>query len=345
MGSIVFIIPDLKGNGAEKIIITLAKGLANLGNDTLIICFQEKFEFATDNLKIKIFPQKFFRWIPRKWRGILVAPVLDFFIKITAGKLPDLVISSLLPSDRLMSHSRLKNVHLLLQSTMSRDMGSKNTLNETRLYSKKSVICCSDGVLNDFLEIHPSRRKYAKQIYNPIDIEEIQALSKNLIDLELPEKYIVHVGKFKSEKRHDILLKAFAASGTHRKLVLVGQGPMESQIKELAEELNIESKVFFAGFHANPFPIIKQADLLVLSSDYEGLPTVLLEALAIGTPCISTDCNSGPREILEQHQLAPVGDISTLSKMISLEDYSKFKTELKDVFTLKYCLDQYKKLF
>ena len=91
-------------------------------------------------------------------------------------------------------------------------------------------------------------------------------------------------------------------------------------------------KVIFAGFHSNPYPLIKNADLLVLSSDFEGLPTVLLESLSLSTPAISSDCPSGPREILPSNNLFPQDNIDKLAEFLSVPDYSIYKVELPDKF-------------
>lgn len=99
--------------------------------------------------------------------------------------------------------------------------------------------------------------------------------------------------------------------------MLLGQGVGEADLRTLAGELGIVDRVIFAGFHRDPSPFYATADLLALSSDYEGLPTVLIEALSFGLPVASTDCPSGPAEILENGKygrLAPVGDAEALAR-------------------------------
>lgn len=93
---------------------------------------------------------------------------------------------------------------------------------------------------------------------------------------------------------------------------MVGKGECENKIKELVTSLNLENQVIFTGFKSNPYPLLSKAKGLILSSDYEGLPTVILEALALKVPVISTDCPSGPNEILPEHSLCEL-DIDSLS--------------------------------
>ena len=134
-------------------------------------------------------------------------------------------------------------------------------------------------------------------------------------DIDTP--YIVNVGKFKQQKRHDVLIKAYAKANVQEKLVLVGTGELLEASQRLVKELGIEDKVVFTGFKKNPYPYMKHAKFMVLSSDFEGLGLVILESLALGTPVISTDCPSGPNEILPSDCLVKPGDISALSDKIS----------------------------
>lgn len=102
--------------------------------------------------------------------------------------------------------------------------------------------------------------------------------------------------------------------------MLLGKGEEEAALRALAVELGISDKVIFAGFHADPSAFYATADLFVLSSDYEGLPTVLIEALSFGVPVVSTDCPSGPAEILENGRwgrLVPMGDAGALARAMA----------------------------
>ena len=148
------------------------------------------------------------------------------------------------------------------------------------------------------------------------------------------QDYIVHVGKFKQQKRHDILIKAYAKANVEQKLVLVGTGPLMEESKQLVKELNIEDKVIFAGFQKNPYPWIKHAKLMVLSSDFEGLGLVILEAIALGTSVVSTDCPSGPSEVLASVNLSPVREVDILAENIrlALKNPEKYQTTLHTQF-------------
>lgn len=337
---IAIVINDLKGNGAERFAITLTEALQKHGHDARVFCFKSltELEFAKPII-IHNFPMFLFRWIPRNIRGRFTAFFLDSFIKLKMGT-PDLVLSNLLPVDRVLCESKLKNTYLVIHSTMTHEVfnaldekdvpAKKQQFND--IYSKKPSICVSDGVLHDFKVLFPNS-PHSQRIYNPINPEFILKSSKQ----ENPfngTQYLVHVGKFNKAKRHDILVRAYAKSSSTLPLILVGKGNLLEQTRQLAKDLGVEDRVIFAGFHANPYPIIAGATALICSSDFEGLGLVILEAIALNVPVISTDCDSGPREILPSHNLSPVGDTDLLAKKIDniSQAPSKYLTQLSKEF-------------
>jgi len=337
---IVMVIPDLKGNGAERVVLTLAAGFKKFNCEVHIVLFNKFIEFETEEkIKIHVF-SRYYRWVPKPIRGFVLAPLLDKFILQHCGK-PDLVLSNLLPADILMAYSKY-NAYFIIHSHMSKEMISFNRDKNfiSKIYSKKPTVSVSKGVKKDFDDLFdPYYDSY--QIYSPVDIDLIENGSKQFTP-DISE-YIVHVGNFNKAKRHDILIKAYHKSSVATPLLLVGQGSLLEQSKALVKNLGIEDKVMFAGFKSNPYPYIKHAKFIVLSSDFEGLPTVILEALALETPIISTDCQSGPSEILPQKNLCEVGNIDKLSKLIQNADANpeEYKTHLKDEFLLDSAIQKY----
>lgn len=125
-------------------------------------------------------------------------------------------------------------------------------------------------------------------VYNPIDVNKVRKLSNDKSVNIINENYIVHVGRFSKQKRHDILIRAFSKIEGNYKLVLIGEGETQQDIQKLVNELNLNEKVIFKGWCKNPYPWIKNAKLLVLTSDTEGLPIVALESISLGTPIVCT---------------------------------------------------------
>ena len=345
MKNIVSVINDLKGNGAERVVITLSESFVSLGHSATIVCFNDFIELpVNDDVNIVYFNINRWRWIPRFLRGKIVSFFLDRFI-VKNIPAPDLILSNLLPIDRIMCESKLNNVHLVVHNTISDEYASefnddKKIKNHEVLgiYSKKPVTCVSQGVLDDFREVFPAHKAF-NQIYNPINVDLIVRTANNYGAKY--DNYIIHVGKFKREKRHDILIRAYAESNTDKLLVLVGQGPLEQECKALVTELKLTQKIIFAGFHSNPYPLIKHADLLVLSSDFEGLGMVLLEALALQTPAISSSCRSGPSEILPEENLFLPGDIHGLADLLSIPDYSIYAVDFPQQFSACNIAERY----
>ena len=144
-------------------------------------------------------------------------------------------------------------------------------------------------------------RKPIEVIYNPIDLPQIKIKMEEPVSIQKEKDifYFIGVGNFRKEKNFPLLTEAFnLLKGLACKLILVGDGPDKEQMVEMLRSAGTESQVIFVGKDRNPFRWMKMADAFVLSSDVEGFPNVLLEALACGKPSVATDCLCGPREML-----------------------------------------------
>jgi glycosyltransferase involved in cell wall biosynthesis len=138
-------------------------------------------------------------------------------------------------------------------------------------------------------------------IHNPIDADHIRRLAREPLPSEPSRPFIVAVGRLEHQKGHDLLLRAYAASGAARDtdLVLLGRGTQETALRRLAGELGVGEHVKFIGFAANPWSWVARARLFVLPSRWEGFPTAVVETLACGAPALVTACEFGPAEIVE----------------------------------------------
>ncbi len=347
--NIVLVINDLKGNGAERVVITLATGFLDAGHRVSIVCFKQHIELPIPkNIPVHVFSEKYFRWIPRSIRGKLAAPILDRFIRKRIG-LPDLLLSNLIPSDRILGYSRLANVFFVIHNTIQLEVEKyyprriKSELNiRKKLYCRKPIIAVSKGVEDGVRRLLGKTRKNAIQtIYNPIDEEHVLE-SANLKPHDIIPDSILHVGKFNHAKRQDKLVRAYYAAKCSYPLVFVGKGPLLDETKDLVSELNLCKFVHFMGFRKNPYPYIKAARLLVLCSDFEGLPTVLIEALALKTPTLSTNCKSGPSEILRPINLCKntVNDLSLKLEDVT-RDPKKLVIPLSEKFKMQKVINKY----
>jgi len=185
-----------------------------------------------------------------------------------------------------------------------------------------AVVMLTDSMLNDARALIPEAADKLVRLYNTIDLDNIRARANQPLDAAVAPSgpYIVSVGRLEeSQKDFTTLLHAYAQlvqEGIEERLVLVGDGASRPQLEALARSLGISGRVTFAGFQSNPHAWIRQARLLAFSSKMEGLPNVLLEGLAVGQVVVSTDCPTGPREILDDGRaglLVPVGDAAQLA--------------------------------
>jgi glycosyltransferase involved in cell wall biosynthesis len=158
-------------------------------------------------------------------------------------------------------------------------------------------------------------------IYNPVDLDQIRAASVEPIKWPLSAPFILAAGRLHPQKGFDVLIRAYAKIHLRieRELIILGEGPLRAELQALARELGIADRVHFPGFQRNPWAWMAKADLFVLSSRYEGFGHVIVEAMACGTPVVSTDCDFGPSEILDGGScgvLTPVGQPDALADSI-----------------------------
>lgn len=150
------------------------------------------------------------------------------------------------------------------------------------------------------------RRERLHTCPNAVIGDELQELADQPPPCPLPERYLLAVGRLAPEKGFDVLLEAYALASRQASLpalVIVGAGPEKDALQAQAVQLSIAAHVHFTGFLGNPYPLFRAARLFVLSSRHEGMPTALIEALALGVPVVATDCETGPRELLDQGRL------------------------------------------
>lgn len=174
------------------------------------------------------------------------------------------------------------------------------------LYPKADlIVSVSEEIKRDLIDNYNIKEDKIKVIYNSYDIHGIKEMAKEEIEDKYSEIFnqpvIITAGRLNKQKGHWHLIRAFSKVKEvipNAKLVILGEGELESYLKELASDLNIIDDVHFLGFQKNPFKYIARSKTFVMTSFHEGFPNALSEAMACGVPVISSDCKSGPREIL-----------------------------------------------
>lgn len=190
------------------------------------------------------------------------------------------------------------------------------------------LIALSRGVAADLRRFDPGGQTPIETVYNAgVDARMIAAADAFTPERPEDRPVLVACGRLDPQKDYATCLRALAEVRRHHDAVLwvLGEGPERPRLEALASSLGVGDAVVWLGFQTNPFPYIRAADLFVLSSRFEGFAMVLTEAMALGTPVVSTDCPHGPREILDGGRygpLVPPGDPASLARAIlgMLED-------------------------
>lgn len=190
--------------------------------------------------------------------------------------------------------------------------------------SAHAVVAVSSGVADHAAAALHLPREQIEVIYNPVVTPELERQARESVCnswFEAAAPPVVAVGRLTPQKDFPTLIRAFRqlVDQRHARLMILGEGPERARLEALVEEQQLADTVALPGFIVNPYPYMRQAAAFVLSSAWEGLPSVLIEAMACGCPVISTDCRSGPREILEDGRwgrLVPVGDATALAQAI-----------------------------
>lgn len=359
---ILFVIDGLPGGGAEKVVLTLAEHLLRQGEQVSLFSLRDVCEYALpEKLDYRVIADN----CRSPWRKITElsrrARLLDNAVKEaeTAGKF-DLIVSNLHKTDRIVSRSTVlakRNLWFCLHGVFSASyLGHRTGFSRwlkqqkiKRVYQHRNIITVSDAVGQDLAAQCGVTPAQLKTIYNPFDIAAIRASAESPCDMA-GQDYLIHVGRFHPAKRHDRLLDAYAKSGITAPLLLLGQGKPEQEaaLRERAKQLGVGERLIFKGFQTNPWTWIKHARMLVVSSDSEGFGNVVVEALLLGTPVVSTRCPGGIAEILTGEFTRGLSDLNSdalAQTMQSIYDNPPvIDAQRLDKFSVETICNQYRQL-
>lgn len=353
MSHLAIFLPSLRGGGAERVMMALANAFAADGHRVDLVLASAQGPYLKEVAPgVRVIDLNRKRVLGALW------PLISYFRR----ERPDVMLSA-------PAHA---NVVALLARAISRTksrliVSERNSITQglgsgrdrilpwlmRRLYpSADMVVCVSRGVEEEIAALGVPRHKLCT-IYNPIDFEKIrEGMSAPLDHPWLTRRdmpVLLAVGRLAPQKDYPTLLRGFARLLQDRqaRLVILGEGQERSGLEKLCRDLNIVSDVEFAGFQPNPFAWMAACDLFVLSSAWEGLPNALLQAMACGAPVVSTDCRTGPDEILEHGKwgrLVPVGDAPGLADAMidALDDRSPPDVRQRaNAFTIEHVVADY----
>ncbi|WP_164014778.1 glycosyltransferase [Pyxidicoccus trucidator] len=187
----------------------------------------------------------------------------------------------------------------------------------------RRIVACGHDSAKAFQALVPVRPEQLEVIPNFVDGDKVRVAGEApLPDWAVPiyqKPVVIAVGRLENQKAFDVLIRSHSllrASGLDHHLLILGEGSLQAELEALVKSLGVESSVFMPGFTPNPHALMRRAAAFALSSRFEGLPMVLLEALALGCPVVSTDCPSGPAELLEHGRhgvMVPMEDPKALA--------------------------------
>ncbi len=328
-GPVALFVPSLRAGGAERVAINLAAGFASLGQPTDLVAVNARGEFA------ERIPQGVRLVNLKASRTLLSLPALVGYIR---RERPAAVIAFMdhaaivaLWARRLSGSST--RIICTVHSTLTQSTGNTPTIRNRMLPSllgsfypsADAVVAVSHGVAKDLSEATGFPLPAITVIYNPVINADLTAALAQapshpwLADGGPP--VVLGVGRLTKAKDFESLLRAFALVRRLRpvRLLILGEGEERPALEALVQELGLADDVALPGFVVGAHACMAKAAVFVLSSVWEGLPTVLIEALAAGAPVVATDCPSGPREILragELGRLVPPGNVRALSEGI-----------------------------
>jgi glycosyltransferase involved in cell wall biosynthesis len=356
-------LPTLSAGGAERVMVNLANGLSEKGYDIELVVGNREGGFAGE-LEASVSVVDL---------GVPDPPVVGVFASLPylyqyfERENPRVVLSSMnhinvvvLLALKLSSATSVAVITEHNDPVVLSEHSPKNRI-VYRLASVEypwadEIVAVSEGVAANLSEVVGIPSEGIEVIYNPVVTDELiekshEAADHRWFDGEAP--VVLTVGRLSKQKNQELLLRTHRElrEGTDAKLLIIGQGGREARLRRLAAELGIEDDVEIINWVDNPYAYMANADVFVLTSLWEGLPTVLIEALACHCPVVSADCPSGPREILRDGEYGelvesytPGAFVSAIYRMLEDPPSDGLMTKRAQEFTSDKCIKQYERI-
>ncbi len=350
---IAFYLPSLRGGGAEKVMLNLATEFANRGYTIDMVLVQDRGEYlddVPDSVNIVDLNTK---------RFLAALPSLARYLQ---REQPDAMLSTIDTANiTAILAKRASRVSTRIVIRISNMLSTKEANGELkhRLVHRTAkyvypyadeIVVVSDGVGEDILKMTDASPEQITTIYNPSVTEELLNKRDEPVDhpwfsedQDIP--VILGVGELTEQKDFETLIRSFNRIIEQQKarLVILGEGPKRKDLETLIEELGLAEFISMPGFVDNPYAYMSKTEVFVLCSQWEGCPNVLIEAMACGAAVVSTDCPSGPKEILDggaHGLLVSVGDEKQMSRSITyliseqdkyLQEYSQSNFSIENI--------------
>ena len=368
---VLFVVPTLQGGGAERVFVHLMRHIDRTMFEPVLAIGALEGPYVDD-----IPPDVDVHELRAPRARTAVLPL------IRAARLvePDIVFSTLglgiaaalarpfLPSKTVVVTRLGNSVSAYLRDVAREGQIKKlayTLATSVLLLGAHRLVAQSDFMVRDAraASLSPIREDKFTRIYNPVDSERISELAADgdpLFSHRVPHRvpHLVSVGKLEWQKGFDVLLGAFSRVVENHPevtLTILGEGEERARLEGMVQDLDLGDRVGLPGFVENPFPYVRSADLFVLPSRYEGFSNALLEALALGTPVVATDCPGGNQEVVEpgvNGWLARSEDPASLASVISAGltdgtslDSSEIARNTAERFGVRRICGEYQRLF
>jgi glycosyltransferase involved in cell wall biosynthesis len=300
---VLFVIPGLQGGGAERFVATLLRYLDRGCIDPHLAVLEGKEELQQHVPNDVVL---------HNLKSSRIRYALPAIVRLVRKIRPQVVLSTLSHVNLTLVLGRAlfpRGTRVLLREASVASLAVKDR-RHPRLWEwlyrgcykrADGVICLSDAMADDMVTHFGVPREKVVRIYNPVDVKAVREMAAvETSPFAGPGPHLVAAGRLSREKGLDVLLAAMPAvlaRHPRARLTILGEGALRADLTRQAQALGLEEVVAFPGFKPNPWPYFRYADVFVLPSRYEGMPNVLLEALALGTPVIAADCPGGIREV------------------------------------------------
>lgn len=347
---IVFFIYRMGGGGAARTMLNIINHLDREKFEPVLVTLDFTYDYE-ENVKNDV---KFIKLPTKRLRQSIVP-----LSKLIKELKPDILFSTVSTYNviailaKLLSRTPTKLVirEAALLGQTRKERAKLKVIGLTYKCADK-IISLSEGVKRNLIERYDAAENKIQVIYNPVDIDDIEKQMTENISLPTAanHKTIITAGRLVKEKDQATLIKAFniVQKNLPIELIILGEGAEEAELKALTAELGLTEKIHFLGFQKNPYAYFKQADLFALSSISEGFGHVFVEALTTGTPIVSTRCNPGAREVLQNGRygkIAEVGDVvglaTQMQEVLQRTDQEKAAAQAKGkAYVKQYAVDE-----
>jgi glycosyltransferase involved in cell wall biosynthesis len=361
---VCFVINSLGGGGAERVFSRLVNMLEASDFDVKLIII------TLDDEDIKNPINSSIEHIKLNCEGSLIKSLFGLRKLLSVIK-PDVVVSFLTRSNVASVFSGfIKPFPVIISERVNTSSHFGNGVSSQLkkvfvryFYAKANrIVAVSEGVKDDLVRFFDLGQKTINVIGNSYSYSELITKSEAFSIELVPDSFIVCVGRFYKNKNHELLIKSIAEVSDPKMLVLLGDGPEREYLESLVKEYGLEQSVIFKGFIKNPYPYIKHSSGLISASLAEGFPNVIAEALVLGKFVVSSDCQSGPAELLDNRVsdgtdkllyakygiLIPVNDKKATSQGLALfndsalvSSYESKTLSLKDSYSHEHFLARF----